>query len=124
MFILAVPFLEVSGFTYFARDPKYSWFHEPFKNRIRFLNKPNFEFNSSLNMQMRLILFRFKKNPARVKVNKTVSYCNRICYDSNTGHPVIATSADSGEMPHIAAFHLRLHCLIIPNYIWRYTLMR
>ena len=30
------------GFIYFARasDPKYSWFHEPSKNRIHFLNKP------------------------------------------------------------------------------------
>ena len=25
---------------YFARDPKYSWFHEPSKNRIHFLNIP------------------------------------------------------------------------------------
>ena len=23
----------------FARDPKYSWFHEPSKNRIHFLNE-------------------------------------------------------------------------------------
>ena len=29
-----------SGFTYFARDPKYSWFHDPSKNQIHFLNKP------------------------------------------------------------------------------------
>ena len=107
----AFPFLEVSGFTYFARDPKYSRFHEPFKNRIRFLNKPNFKFFSSLNMQTRFILFRFLKN-ARVKVNKTDSYRNKICYDSNTGYPVIATSADSDEMSHVAVFHLGLHCLI------------
>ena len=24
-------FWKVHGFTYFARDPKYSWFHEPSK---------------------------------------------------------------------------------------------
>ena len=27
------------GFTFFARDPKYSWFHEHSKNGIHFLNK-------------------------------------------------------------------------------------
>ena len=27
-----------SGFTCFARDPKYSWFHEYSKNLIHFLN--------------------------------------------------------------------------------------
>ena len=31
------------GFTYFARDWKYSWFHEHSKNLIYFLNK-NFLF--------------------------------------------------------------------------------
>ena len=31
--------LRVSCFTYFARASKYSWFHEPSKNQIHFLNK-------------------------------------------------------------------------------------
>ena len=29
-------FVNVEGWS--ARDPKYSWFHEPSKNRIRFLS--------------------------------------------------------------------------------------
>ena len=36
--IRAWDFHLVSGFTYFARDPKYSRFNEPSKNRIHFLN--------------------------------------------------------------------------------------
>ena len=30
--------VKTFGFTYLVRDPKYSRFHEPFKNRIHFLN--------------------------------------------------------------------------------------
>ena len=93
-------------------------------SKIEFVSKINLIFSllAPLICKCALFCLDLKKN-ARVKVNKTVSYRNRICDDSNTGYPVIATSADSGEMPHVAAFHLRLHCLIIANYIWRYTLM-